>query len=510
MFKFFQKHDHHGYIRFINYLRLNNEKLNGKFPTNDELEKLYDEELSKDMKYLKNCLDADDFIIYSGDLEGEEKETQVNNNHKNNEKNDDDDVPDLEETEKIIGSKTDDKKKNRRNNNRNKRNRNKKNSEDSAKNSENTNNKNGNDDNETERLRKLLQSTIIDDNKKSQKELQQNQNRAQESKHFEKERDDNYFDGYGDLSIHCEMISDFHRTETYRKGIEDSGLVKNKIVLDVGAGSGILSMFAARAGAKHVYAIEPSAVATDAQEIITENGFADKITIVRKLSEDLTLEDLGGNKPDVIISEWMGYFLYFEGMLPSVIRAREMFGNTALMLPQKCVLNLGLLTHPEYHENLYKTWTDPKFNPWNFKFSPLARYNDSAVQVDVIPHWQVTGNVQIHELDLNKAKENDVDFKSRFTFKNLNGQKNNFKIYGIVGWFSTTFTENPPIVLDTSPKQDPQTHWKQTIFMFKNPLNHKTDSLRGSISVKRRRNNRDLDCYLNLPDKKFSRKFIID
>ena len=147
------------------------------------------------------------------------------------------------------------------------------------------------------------------------------------------------------------MLSDFVRTDTYRRGIMAAG-IKDKIVMDVGAGTGILSIFAVQAGAKHVYSIEPSAVASDMQEIINDNGYADKITIIRKMSEDLTLEDFDGNKPDFIVSEWMGYFLYFEGMLPSVIKARQMFGDTAKMLPSNGTLRLSLLTDEKYYRKV--------------------------------------------------------------------------------------------------------------------------------------------------------------
>jgi len=46
------------------------------------------------------------------------------------------------------------------------------------------------------------------------------------------------------------------------------------VVLDVGAGSGILSLFAAKAGAKKVYAIEASSVADAAQKLVEKNGFS--------------------------------------------------------------------------------------------------------------------------------------------------------------------------------------------------------------------------------------------
>jgi protein arginine N-methyltransferase 1 len=57
-------------------------------------------------------------------------------------------------------------------------------------------------------------------------------------------------------------------------------------VLDVGCGTGILSMFSAQAGAKHVYAVDCSSIIEQAKQIIEINGFADKITLIKgKVSE---------------------------------------------------------------------------------------------------------------------------------------------------------------------------------------------------------------------------------
>jgi len=85
----------------------------------------------------------------------------------------------------------------------------------------------------------------------------------------EKDKHDYYFGSYSSFHIHEEMLKDTVRTRTYQRAIMDNpNDFKNKIVLDIGAGTGILSIFAAKAGAKHVYAIEFAEIAIFAREII--------------------------------------------------------------------------------------------------------------------------------------------------------------------------------------------------------------------------------------------------
>ncbi len=83
---------------------------------------------------------------------------------------------------------------------------------------------------------------------------------------------DYYYGSYSHFNIHEEMIRDKARTEAYKKAIEQNKhLFKDKTVLDIGTGTGILSLFAAACGAKKVYAVDNADIAHFAREIVKKN-----------------------------------------------------------------------------------------------------------------------------------------------------------------------------------------------------------------------------------------------
>lgn len=75
------------------------------------------------------------------------------------------------------------------------------------------------------------------------------------------------------------MLKDAVRTDAYRDfAYNNKYLLKNKVVLDVGCGTGILSMFCAKAGAKKVISVDNSDIINKARENVYENGLGDVIT----------------------------------------------------------------------------------------------------------------------------------------------------------------------------------------------------------------------------------------
>jgi len=121
---------------------------------------------------------------------------------------------------------------------------------------------------------------------------------------------DYYFDSYAHFGIHEEMLKDEVRTLTYRNAMyHNRHLFKDKIVLDVGCGTGILSMFAAKSGAKKVYGIEMSNIVEHAKKIVSTNNLDNVVEIIQGKVEEVSLPV---EKVDIIISEWMGYCLFTD------------------------------------------------------------------------------------------------------------------------------------------------------------------------------------------------------
>lgn len=117
--------------------------------------------------------------------------------------------------------------------------------------------------------------------------------------------------GYGQAYMNIAMLEDPQRKTLFIAAIEET-VSSDDIVLDLGTGSGILAVAAARAGARHVYALEPSRSGELAAKVIADNGYADRITMIRGWSTTtelpqratvLTTDIVGNDCLDMVIWE---------------------------------------------------------------------------------------------------------------------------------------------------------------------------------------------------------------
>ena len=173
----------------------------------------------------------------------------------------------------------------------------------------------------------------------------------------ERNKHDYYFGSYSSFYIHEEMLKDKVRTEAYQRAIMNNPEdFKDKVVLDIGAGTGVLSMFAAKAGAKHVYAIEFAEIALFAKEIVRQNKLDDKITVIKGKMEEIVLPV---QKVDIIISEWMGYFLLYESMLDSILWARDRYlVKGGKILPDLCTMFVAGIEDGDYSNKKKSFWNN--------------------------------------------------------------------------------------------------------------------------------------------------------
>ncbi|CAE8596444.1 unnamed protein product, partial [Polarella glacialis] len=168
----------------------------------------------------------------------------------------------------------------------------------------------------------------------------------------------NYFCEYAYLYHQMDMLEDSHRTGSYFNAITwNPSCFKDKVVLDVGAGTCILSIFAARAGAKKVFAVEATDMAVRSRKIVEAQGLSDVIRVLQGTVETVELPC----KVDVIVSEWMGYFLLRESMLDSVLVARDRFLKPGgSLFPSHATLYLAPLGSVKACHERLQTWEGEK------------------------------------------------------------------------------------------------------------------------------------------------------
>ena len=212
--------------------------------------------------------------------------------------------------------------------------------------------------------------------------------------------------------------------------------------MDVGCGTGILSMFCAKAGAKRVWAVDNSEIVEKARGILKMNGLDGVVKVIKGMVEEIKLpvdEDGGvgngnGNstttntasavlnssqaerkedqKVDIIISEWMGYALLYEAMLPSVLTARDKYlSPSGTLAPSHTTIRLAPMNDQELINDTIDFWNDV----YGFDMRIMSeRGYDNALVRNVEKEKLIGESVEVERFDLNRMSVGECDFRKPF------------------------------------------------------------------------------------------------
>ena len=257
---------------------------------------------------------------------------------------------------------------------------------------------------------------------------------------------------------HFSMLNDQNRVQAFSDAINKLNL-KDKTVLDVGTGTGLLSMMAAAHGAKHIYTCEAlPPIAEVAKKIIKNNGFESKITIIPKMSHDLKIGCDLQERADVLISETIDCGFVGEGFLTSLLHARaNLLKPNAILLPQKFCLQ-GYLIESRDIFNLNKVESALGFDISDFnKFSSRGYF---PVRLNTWQHELRSDPFTLIKIDLDKFNSTKIKNEIHCTATSSG------IIHGVAFWFDVNLNDEIKI---SNHHANRKSHWMQAFACFDKP-----------------------------------------
>ncbi len=311
-----------------------------------------------------------------------------------------------------------------------------------------------------------------------------------------------YFDLYGSMRSQRFMLEDMKRMKAYHSAIfnNKSKIIENKVILDVGTGTGVLSVWAAKAGAKQVYAVDASNAAELARHLVQVSNVSNIVTVIQSKVEDVEIPE----PVDVIVSEWMGSLLLKESMFDSVAYARDKWLKPGgLMLPSHASILIGLYapTSDHDHTNFVRAKFEQDMAEWNETVTNLQRLDvdyssftsdleqdlsdyflGNAIRVNYLSPDNLVSEPQ-RVLDFDCATVDPTalfQFSQDFQFT----VSKEAEIRGFLGWFTTDFPNG--VVLNTEPGQT-YNHWGQQLYPLKESIKVvPDDKVVGTVTVRRK------------------------
>lgn len=179
------------------------------------------------------------------------------------------------------------------------------------------------------------------------------------------------------FDFHHSMLDDRERTEMFLKAVLAT-VRPGDIVVDIGCGTGVLSLFAALAGASAVYAVEREPIIHVAKSIAGVNGLTDRVTFIEGSSTDVELP----MRADVLISETIGNMAFDEGILAWVGDAWDrLLVPDARLVPRRLATMAALVHAPR-------------------TYAEIDRWRRPLLTMDFAPLWEIAVN-NMHWVELN-------------------------------------------------------------------------------------------------------------
>jgi hypothetical protein len=243
--------------------------------------------------------------------------------------------------------------------------------------------------------------------------------------------------GFGALPIHTVMLNDRDRTAAYLQAIRET-VCPGDVVVEIGAGTGVLSIAAALAGAKRVYAIEATGIAVTAERMIAANQVGDRVTLIQGWSTQVDLPE----RADVLISETIGDSIFEERILEGFRDAtRRFLKPDARLIPQRIEVFALLLNAPTDKIPKPTLETVTVWREWyGIDFTPLVTAGDVRdIHRYIAPHeahdWQTLAEpILLAAVDLASVKTFSVEADVSAVI-NVAGELNAIMLYPDV-WLS--------------------------------------------------------------------------
>ncbi|XP_034411426.1 histone-arginine methyltransferase CARM1-like isoform X2 [Cyclopterus lumpus] len=271
------------------------------------------------------------------------------------------------------------------------------------------------------------------------------------------------------LSQHQSLLQDYLRIATYQRAILlNESDFKDKVVLDVCCGSGILSFFAVQAGATRVYAVESNPMAKYTKILVQNNCLSERIRVLEGKVEEISCPDM----VDVIISEPMGYMLLNQKLMESFLHARKWLKPNGLMFPSYGDIHLAPFSDEQLyfeHHARASFWQQRSFYGVNLSALHGAAGEEFFRQpiVDSFEVQVLMARSVKHCINFMEAKEEDLlRMEIPFVFTLLQSGL----VHGLAFWFDVAYLGSKATVWLSTAPTEPLTRWSQIRCLLQTPL----------------------------------------